>query len=492
MKKLIALLLALVMVVGLVACAKEPAATQPSTNNPPATQGTQGNNDPQPSESTPAVEYPPEVSKPVEIEWWMTFGSGANADNLALIVEEFNKNNEWGITVTASHQGNYADVLAKLLTDIAGGTNPVLATISESGAGTLGLQNLTQDLTPYLERDGINYRDTFHSALTEQLLIHDTDGDGIEEIIAAPYCRSVSLAYHNASVWAEIGVAKENIPTTIEELVPLWEKIYSETGKFGLALLSDPSYYQCGLLQSLSVKLTGKTNGGVIGADGISAPSLTDGTMLKLMNDWTSWCDAGWCWRFTTSDAGTNAKNLVVAGDCATVFQSSGSMTGYIKSFETDEQGKGMDIDDLWATIQPGYGGFGGRAGGGNLAIIPANHTEEEIDAAWKFMQYAAFDAEVTARSALNTGYVCTTKAGLETKTWTDAANAQPLLWVANKGVNNAYDATLGYYRTNWNNQLKAMFSTLITDEANTQTPEELINQLAAEAHLYLDPAYVA
>jgi hypothetical protein len=36
------------------------------------------------------------------------------------------------------------------------------------------------------------------------------------------------------------------------------------------------------------------------------------------------------------------------------------------------------------------------------------------------------------------------------------------------------------------------MFSTLITDEASTATPKELVDQMAAEAHLYLDPAYVA
>lgn len=36
---------------------------------------------------------------------------------------------------------------------------------------------------------------------------------------------------------------------------------------------------------------------------------------------------------------------------------------------------------------------------------------------------------------------------------------------------------------------MKAVMSTVITDESNTQTVEELIAQLVAEAPTYLDPA---
>lgn len=391
MKKLLAILLSCVMVLGLFACA-------PSTEPTQGTQATTGTQET--ADTTPAVEYPPEVSGSVTIEWWHTFGSGANLENLEQIVQEFNANNQWGITVNAQYIGGYADVLAKIQTDIPAGTNPVLATLNESGMGTLGLLNLLQDLTPYIQRDGTDYAD-FHEALTQSLLVHDVDGDGTEEILGVPYCRSVSLAYHNLDVWAEIGVTADQIPTTIEELVPLWEEVYQKTGKYGLAVIADSTFYQCGLIQSLAVKLTGQTNGGSVGVDGVSAPCLTDGTFLQVMKDWESWCQAGWCWRFTTNEAASNAENLVKTSQCATVFASSGSMGNFIRDFAADTQGTGLTADDLYATIQPGYGGSGGRCGGGNVVIIPANHTEEEIDAAWKFLQYASMDPDVTARSAV-------------------------------------------------------------------------------------------
>ena len=462
-KKLLAVLLCLVMAVSLFACGGNNGGT---SEKPPV--DITGN------------------TTPIKIEWWMTFEKGANYENLMKIVEEFNKNNPYNIEVVPSYQGAYAAVLAKVQTDIAAGTNPVLGTMSESGAGTLGLNGQLQDLTPYIKRDKANFAD-FHDALTQQLLVHDVDNDKVEEILGLPYCRSVSLAYHNMKLWAAVGITdKSKVPTTIEQLVPPWNQIHEKTGAYGIAMAFDPSYYQCGLIQSLAKKNTGKTNGGVIGTSGEDCPALTDGTMLKVMSDWASWCDEGFAWRTTVTDASNTMNALFWGGQVATIFASSGGMGTYIKNFT--ENASGLTIDDLHATIQPGYGGFGGRGGGGNLGIIPANHTPEEIDAAWKFIQYAAMDAEVTARSAITTGYVCTTKSGLATQTMKDALAAQPLLAVANNGVNNAFDATLGYARSNWNTRLKAFMSTIITDPENKKSVQELLNELVKEAPGYLDP----
>ena len=489
MKKLIALLLALVMLMALVACTAEPKPTEtqpkPTETNPPATSG--GDT----PTTEPAKQYPPEVTKPISIEWWMNFGSGANYDNLMLIVDEFNKNNEWGITVTPSYQGSYAQILTKVMTDIASGTNPVLITTGEAGLGTLGLRGQLLDMTPYIERDGVDYND-FHTGMTNQLLVNDLDGDGVNEIIGVPYCRSVTMCYYNMNLMRQVGITDyTKIPITLEELVPIWRQIKEKTGAYGIAILKDPSFYQCGMIQSLAVKTFGQTNGGVIGVDGISAPCLTDGTFQKYMTDWKSWCDEGLCWVYTTADAAANASKLLQSNLCASMTQSSGNMGNHIKAFTNDTQGVGLTIDDLGATILPGYGGVGARSGGGSLVIVPANHTEEEIDAAWKFIQYAAMEPEVVARSAIKTGYICTTKSGVATKLWQDAVAKQPLLNVAIQKVDSSYNATLGYYRANWNTYIGTIMDKIIADPDNTESIASLISQAASEAPYYLDPKWV-
>ena len=47
--------------------------------------------------------------------------TGARADELAKIVDEFNTTNEWKITVEASNQGGYDDIFQKMTLGLAGG-----------------------------------------------------------------------------------------------------------------------------------------------------------------------------------------------------------------------------------------------------------------------------------------------------------------------------------------------------------------------------------
>jgi len=44
-----------------------------------------------------------------QVEWWHQH-SGLREEFLAGIIEEFNANNPWGITVSASNQGGYGDI----------------------------------------------------------------------------------------------------------------------------------------------------------------------------------------------------------------------------------------------------------------------------------------------------------------------------------------------------------------------------------------------
>lgn len=478
----------LVLVAALAAgCAFTGGSTGTESSQP---EPTESSSDPAPTESTGAtvnnpvespVRYPAEVSGAVTIELWHTFTSGtgmADTDAMSRLVKEFNRENQWNITVKASYKGSYNDVLEATQEAMEQGTNPVLIVTSETGIGTLGLGSQLQDLTLYLERDGLDYNEIFYESLTQSLLVYDIDGNGTEEILGAPLNRSVSLAYHNLQVWAQIGVTKEQIPNTIEELIPLWEQIYETTGQYGLAMTVSADVYQCGLIQSLAVKNTGSTNGGITGLDGITSLAIGDGTMQTLLEDWASWCDAGWCWR---PDTTTSLSGMLGSCQVATVFSYSGYLGGYARVFSGDQQGMGLAAEDLYVTMQPGYGGWASRASGGNLVIVPINHTEEEIDAAWKFLCYATMDPENVATFAAEQYYVCACKAAVETQTWKDAVAAQPLLAVAQEGMDCVYDGTPSLNRQAWLSRAKEVFNSVIVDTADTRTPEEWLAGLQKE-----------
>ena len=54
----------------------------------------------------------PIVTEPITIEIWHTRGAGANGDQIAEAVAEFNATYPHGITVVEVYQGGYVDTLA--------------------------------------------------------------------------------------------------------------------------------------------------------------------------------------------------------------------------------------------------------------------------------------------------------------------------------------------------------------------------------------------
>ena len=58
----------------------------------------------------------------------------------------------------------------------------------------------------------------------------------------------------------------------------------------------------------------------------LSAPSLEDGTMLKVLTDWRSWVDEGWCRSFDATNAGDTMQQLFFQGKLGAFFNSSAGM----------------------------------------------------------------------------------------------------------------------------------------------------------------------
>ena len=57
--------------------------------------------------------------------------------------------------------------------------------------------------------------------------------------------------------------------------------------------------------------------------------------------------------------------------------------------------------------------------------------------------------------------------------------------------MDSSYNATLGYYRANWNTYIGTIMDKIIADPDNTESIASLISQAASEAPYYLDPKWV-
>ena len=83
------------------------------------------------------------------IRYWHQYNSGAQLDTMNAFIEDFNANNEWGITVEGTPQGNYGDIRTLMNNSIVSGDLPNLVAGFNNDALSYGLDGVVVDLEPY-------------------------------------------------------------------------------------------------------------------------------------------------------------------------------------------------------------------------------------------------------------------------------------------------------------------------------------------------------
>lgn len=212
-----------------------------------------------------------ETAEPITIQFWHTRGSGANYEVVQHEVEEFNNTvgKEKGIIVEETFIGNYNDILAKTQLAVQSGEDP------------------------------------------QVVVSGNTDGT----LYSVPYIRSTPLFYYNKTMADAKGLAA---PTTVEEMEEFCKALYEEGSVSGLCIGNDFGYLQAAHLYQLGFAY--------LADDGNSSPALEDGTMEKVLGDWRSWVDEGWCEAYDATDAGTVMTEEFSQQKLASMIGSSGML----------------------------------------------------------------------------------------------------------------------------------------------------------------------
>lgn len=446
-KKCLAIVLCLVMLM-MTACSNQSSGNSSTTkvaeNDKTEAQGgdTQA--------ETEAVVYPDKVTEPITIEFWHTRGSGANGENMTAMIEEFNATNEYGITVEGVYQGGYADNLSKVTAAVSAGDNPVLALIGSGGIEALADAELLADMMPYIQRDGFDV-DNIPEGLQYYMLYEE----GKAQVF--PYLVSSPVLYYNKELWTEI-------PNTIQDLYAGAKEMYEEKGIAGWGLTLDVGYLQRPVLISLGAN-------GLLTADGLTADTLESGEMLTYLTDWQNGVKEGWIIAPEVTDASNAMQQKFYAGELGMFGASSGSLKNIMKL-------SGENGIDLGIATYVGYDGYCASIGGGSLMVVEANHSQQEIAAAWEFIKFLFTDENVVRLHA-ETGYLPMTYSAAE------SADCQKL-WEEYPGFKVAFDQ-LGYgkynewsiYGAEWKAKVtEAIQYVIVTQE---MTPEEAVEFLKTQ-----------
>lgn len=329
---------------------------------------------------------------PITIQFWHTRGSGANNEVVLHSVESFNATvgKEKGIVVEEVFVGNYNEILPKTQLAIQSGESPQVVVSGNTFVSYLMEDEVLADMAPLAESTGWDRGNLLQPF---QEIKGNTDGT----LYSLPYIRSTPLFYYNKTLADAKGLTP---PDTVDEMAAfckaMWEKDESgNTAVYGLLITNDFGYLNaCHLYQLGSALLS---------EDGSSCPALDDGAMLKVLSDWRSWIDEGWCSPYDATNAGAVMQEMFNQQKLGAMLTSSGSLASVLRNAEDAGFEVGVcqyptyDADKRIAEI-----------GGGNICIIAEGNTDEQIAASWAFVQYLMSDEMVTYNTTM-TGYVPTT-----------------------------------------------------------------------------------
>lgn len=430
-RRIIALFISIVMVLGLVACG--------------------GTGESKTSKDNEEKKSAEQVSGPITIEFWHVRGSGANGTNMTKMVERFNETNEYGITIVETFMGDYATCLSKSYAAVAAGNNPTIMITAADGISMLAQEGILADLTPYMERDNFDI-DNIPKQLQSYMKWDD-------EILSTPYTVSTPVFYYNKALWGE------EAPTSIEDLAEKAKQaVANNPGIKGFGTGIDVTFIQRPILQSMG-------SDGILSADGKAAGCLDDGNLEKHLTDWLKWIDEGWCVAPDITSAGTKMTQDFYQGKLAAMYGSTGSMVNIMDYAKQ----KGMD---LGVSPMVGYGGYTASVGGGHLVVFDSNHSQQEIAAAWEFVEFLLGDQQV-AENAADTGYLPITYSSIETDVIKNLWAEHPGFKLAFEQVEYASYNTRSTYSSEWGTQMKTAVSYVIQDMS--MTPKEAVEYLKTQ-----------
>ena len=316
------------------------------------------------------------------IVWWHQH-SGSREEKLAVIVEDFNTNNECGIVLDAQNQGGYNDIRDKVNASTASGEQPASLIVGyQNDQAFYQLNEVLADFDKFIDDPtwglSAEERADYFASFVEQGVHPVFDG----QRLGFPPNRSMEVLYYNLTWLEELGFSGP--PTTPEEFEEMACAAAEANGDgTGGYILRDDA--------SATASWTFAFGGDVLNEDNTgyvynSQATIDSMTMLKRM------LDNGCAYFFTE---GYPNPEFAARRTSFTQGSSSG-LPFYANDMVTiaEEQGREMDVWGVTAiphtTEDPVQNIYGADV------MITAGQPEQEL-AAWLFIKWFT-SPEVQAR----------------------------------------------------------------------------------------------
>ena len=211
-KKLLTILFASLLIFSLVltACAPEVVDEEPETGEVEETEMEEEEEE----EAEVEEEEMMDLSG-TTVTFWHVYGEGdPRNEALLAIVDDFNANNEYGITVEALDQGGYSDVEDKVNAGIQSGDLPNIVQAYTSALNNWDTVDLVVDLNPFVYDETYGLTEEELADVFPAVLESGLTADG--KRLGWPLSQSANAVVYNFTWAQELGF--DSPPTTPEEL----------------------------------------------------------------------------------------------------------------------------------------------------------------------------------------------------------------------------------------------------------------------------------
>lgn len=365
MKKTLAIVLAVLLIVtSFVSCNKKAATTTTAT-------------------AAPAEVKPVLGSEPVKLIFWH---SGAENDGVAIdnLVKKFNETNQYQITVEPVFQGQYADSLAVMMSMSAAGNYEELPDIMQIATG--GISGFYDCEKAFSVDDAIAYfgEDIKSNYLTGALGTWVYKG----EQMALPFATSTTITYYNKDLLKKAGW--DHCPDTFADII----KLAADMKKAGITA----TVYQDVPTTSTIAPWLGQLGSYVMNGkngteeDGIKLECIDNGAMKTFLTEWKAMSDAG------ALVSGSPQKNDFYAGNVALITGTNSGVTDFI-----DKIGGKFELGTSTFFRVNDKASYGATPQGSALCMF--DHDSDVRKAAvWEFIKFLT-NAESQAEFGAATGY---------------------------------------------------------------------------------------
>lgn len=301
------------------------------------------------------------------ISFWHSMG-GVNGEALQTLVDQFNKENEYGITVDAQYQGEYDDTINKLKSAQIGNMGADLVQIYDIGTRFMIDSGWVVPMQELIDADGYDL-----SKIEPNIAAYYTVNDSLYSM---PFNSSTPILYYNKDMFDAAGISE--VPTSLEGMTDVADALVKKGGAGEAISLGMYGWF----FEQFNCKQGADYVDNRNGRDDVATAVEFDsnGAALETLSVWKDLYDAG-----VAPNVGRGSDSGIpdfTAGKSAMTLGSTASL----KQILEDVNGNFEVGTAYFPSVREGDKG-GVSIGGASLWALN-NEDEVKQAATWKFVQF--------------------------------------------------------------------------------------------------------